>query len=655
MASTGDEGPTAAGGSAAGYGHLPWQQIPKFVPGTTNLDDYTQRLKFLKELWPVDSIQHLGPRAALQVEGSAFQKISRIAPEKLRSEEGVKLIVEALGGAWGKTAVEEKFHFFEQAIFQVSQKNDETNDSYLARHDAFFEELLARKVTIEEVRAYVLLRHSQLAPEDKKRVVIESEGNLKYKETVKAIRLLGSKIFGDLQNKSVTGSRGLERNKVYDVHYTEESGAEDVYYSAVSEEEPNDEDLLCYFLDINDEDAIYITEFEDSIVDAIQDSELAPVYVTYQEARQRLREKAKARGYWPAKGRGKTKGSGKKGKGTSSSSVPGWGTSRNRSLADRIANSTCRICHQKGHWKRECPRRVGQEGNESKVEVTHFTQETSDLYAQNLPEILHTVPPESEPYFGEEDSSPTHRPPRLRLLWIIVMPLSRKDALKLQGKMVTPDVDEPLVAPESGAIALDRPSLEGYLEVEFVRPKGVETLRAWGNMTLTAGKHKTKTFAEAFEEDLVYAAVMSRKQSLTSSWAISYKNYALARLQAAARAEQMADQRRQKKDTRRTPPTRRSQSQDLVFFEGEDGIEEWKLCLSGERAQHAAPVHPTGSSASTAEPSKGKRAPIEDPPPAMNTDLTAEQRLDILTKKALLQRELAKLEQLEADSWDEEK
>ncbi|CAE7416296.1 TY5A [Symbiodinium microadriaticum] len=231
------------------------------------------------------------------------------------------------------------------------------------------------------------------------------------------------------------------------------------------------------------------------------------------------------------------------------------------------------------------------------------------------------------------------------------MPLSRKDALKLQSKMVTPDVDEPLVAPESGAIALDRPSLEGYLEVEFVRPKGVETLRAWGNMTLTAGKHKT--FAEAFEEDLVYAVVMSRKQSLTTNWAISYKNYALARLQAAARAEQMADQRRQRKDTRRTPPTRRSQSQDLVFFEGEDGIEEWKF--SGERAQHATPVHPTGSSAPTAEPNKGKRAPIEDPPPAMNTDLTAEQRLDILTKKALLQRELAKLEQLEADSWDEEK
>ncbi|CAE7779020.1 RE1 [Symbiodinium sp. CCMP2592] len=634
MAVEGDGGSTAAG-SAAGVSHLPWQQIPKFVPGTTNLDDYTQRLKFLKELWPADSIQHLGPRAALQVEGSAFQKISRIAPDKLRSQEGVQLIVEALGGAWGKTAVEEKFHFFEQAIFQVTQKNDETNDSYLARSDAYFEELLTRKVTIEEIRAYVLLRHSQLAPEDKKRVVIESKGDLKYKETVKAIRLLGSKIFGDLQNKNATGNRGLERNKIYDVHYTEENGAEDVYYSAVPEEEPSDEDLLCYFMDLNDEDAVYITEFEESIVDAIQDSELAPVYVTYQEARQRLRDKAKARGYWPAKGRGKTKGFGKKGKGSSSSSFPGWGTGRNRSLADRIANSTCRICHQKGHWKRECPRRLAQDGNEAKVEVTHFTQETSDTFAQNLPEILHAMPPESEPYIGEED------------------------ALKLQGKMATPDVDEPLVAPESGAIALDRPSLESYLDVEFVRPKGVETLRAWGDMTLTAGKHKTKTFAAAFGEDLVYAVTMARKQSLTSSWAISFKNYCLARLKAAARAEQMEDQKRQGKGTRKAAFPNRSQntatledeeaafanrSRNTATFKDEEEFGEWKLCLNEGRA--------TGSSASTAENHKGKRANAQDPNPAMSTDLTAEQRLDIMTRKALLQRELAQLEQLDP-SWDE--
>ena len=231
------------------------------------------------------------------MEGSAFQKISRISPEKLRQVDGVKILVESLGSSWGRTQQEEKYHFFEQAIFQVAQRSEETNDSYVAR-----EELIARNVTLEEVRAYILLRHSQLAAEDKKKVVVDARGNLTYGDTVKAIRLLGSKFFGDLQSRRAAGSaKTSERTKVYDIHFTEDSAVEETFYSSVpAEEEFDDEELLSYFLEQNDEDAVYIAEFEDSIVDAIQESNLAPVYVSYQEARQKLRDKAKARGFWPS-------------------------------------------------------------------------------------------------------------------------------------------------------------------------------------------------------------------------------------------------------------------------------------------------------------------------------------------------------------------
>ena len=395
----------SAGTYAGGLGHLPWQQIPKFVPGTTNVDEYVQRMRFLKELWPEDQLHLLGPRAALQVEGSAFQKISRISPEKLRQADGVKILVETLGGSWGRTLMEEKYHYFEQAIFQVSQRNDETNDSYVARHDAYFEELLARNVTIEQVRAYVLLRHSQLAPEDKKKVVIESQGDLRYAETVKAIRLLGSKFFGELQAKNSSSSKVAERSRVYDLHFTEEEGSEEAFYTSTQEEELDDEDLLCYFLEQNDADAIYIAEFEDSIVEAIQESELAPVYISYQEARQKLRDKAKARGFWgPSKGRGKGKSFGKKGKGAASSSNPAWGMGRNRSLADRIANSSCKLCGARGHWKRECPRRQGTDGrDDQRNEVTHYTVEAPQPDMPYLAEILHTVPQDSVLYMDSDE------------------------------------------------------------------------------------------------------------------------------------------------------------------------------------------------------------------------------------------------------------
>ena len=163
---------------------------------------------------------------------AAFQKVPRIPAEKLRGKEGIRLLVESLGGSWGKTTVEEKYHFFEQAIFQCQQKAEESNDSYLARHDAFFEELLARNTQLQELRAYVLLRHSQLHPEDKKRVVIESKGDLDYDTTVKAVRLLGSKFFNEFQGRGGgTQSKMGERQKVYDINMAQGEGEdEEAFY-----------------------------------------------------------------------------------------------------------------------------------------------------------------------------------------------------------------------------------------------------------------------------------------------------------------------------------------------------------------------------------------------------------------------------------------
>ena len=287
------------------------------------------------------------PGSALQIEGSAFQKISRIDPQ---GPEGVKHLVEALGGQWGKSTIEEKYHYFEQAVFQVSQKQDESNDSYLARHNAVFEELTARAVTLEEVRAYVLLRHSLLSSEDKRRAVVEANAVLDYKNTVKAVRLLGSRFFNDLQQKNVHGNqKGPDRSKVYDVNMAEEDNNEEIF---LADEEFSEEDLVTYMAEQMDEDAIYIAEFEDHIIEALQESDLAPIFTSYQEARQKLREKARSRGFWPpSKGRGKKGPSftGRKGKGF------GKNGGRGRTLAERIANSHCRLCGQAGHCKRECP------------------------------------------------------------------------------------------------------------------------------------------------------------------------------------------------------------------------------------------------------------------------------------------------------------
>ncbi|CAE7210818.1 unnamed protein product [Symbiodinium pilosum] len=351
-------------------------------PGATNVDEYVKRLQFLKELWPEEHLSLLGPRAALLAEGAAFQKVSRIAPDK--SPDGVKILAEQLGGTWGRLQVEDKFHYFEQAIYQTQQKHDETNDSYIARHDAQFEELLSRKVQLEETRAYILLRHSQLAPEDKKRVIVESKGDLKYAETIKAIKLLGSHFFGERQNRngsSAGTSRGQERNKVYDVNMTEADDSEEINMATYDEEVDEDE-AFAYFFEQCDQDALYIAEFED-------------------EARARFREKARSRGFWPV-----GKGSGKQSRGKSyGKKGGGFGKGkRPRTLAERISTSTRRLRGAVGHWKRECPKNLDNQSGNHKVEVSHLAtldgknEEDSD---DSAPEFLQDLPEDAIMYMDE--------------------------------------------------------------------------------------------------------------------------------------------------------------------------------------------------------------------------------------------------------------
>ena len=104
----GDLGPSSAGatqGTPSLTPQPPWQSIPKFTPGSTNVQEYVQKLKFLAAMWPSEHLEQLAPRAALLVEGSAFKKVARLDPNKLKvpNQSGIALLVDAIGGSWGST------------------------------------------------------------------------------------------------------------------------------------------------------------------------------------------------------------------------------------------------------------------------------------------------------------------------------------------------------------------------------------------------------------------------------------------------------------------------------------------------------------------------------------------------------------------------
>jgi hypothetical protein len=356
-------------------------------------------MRFLHAIWPADHIEHLAPRAALLIEGSAFQKVARLDPAKLRTKQGVQFLIESLGGQWGKLSTEEKYELFERALYTVVQKANESNDSYLARHDLAFEDLEAKDITIKDIRAYVLVRQSTMSSEDRKKAILDNGGNLTYETARKSMRLLGSKFFQDLQQSGKTSMP----KKTYDAYHADEND-ESVMVTYQEQEGEGDEEAIFQMLaDSGDEDAIYVNDFEDQIVEAIQDhAELAQCFVSYQEARARVRERARSRGFWPVKGKFKNKGGGKKGKGGNyGGSFNNTPFGRRRSLADRIANSTCRICGAAGHWKRECPQRAENRKTEQPpTNEVHFGFLDED---DKVMEVVDEIPPEAKDW--EEDTT----------------------------------------------------------------------------------------------------------------------------------------------------------------------------------------------------------------------------------------------------------
>ena len=285
----------------------------------------------------------LAPRAALQCEGSALQKLIRLDTERLKTQDdkGVRLIVQTLGGVWGKTLLEDKYEKFEKALFGTSQRQDESNESYLARHEILFQDLLGQNVTLTDVRSYILLRNSSLSSEDKKKVIVDAKGDLKYDQVTSAIRLLGSKFFGEVQGQLKS------QKKQYEINYAQEPDDENQAVDDqifVSEGSEMPDQLVEHFAAEGDEDALVVQQFEESLIDFLQgDEEMSILLTAYADARRRLAEKSKGRGFWPIKG------SGSKGKGKSKFQK------FRKPLAQRIAESECRICFRRGHWKRECP------------------------------------------------------------------------------------------------------------------------------------------------------------------------------------------------------------------------------------------------------------------------------------------------------------
>ena len=197
-----------------------------------------------------------------------------------------------------------------------------------------------------------------MTAEDKKRVLVESGaeagGTLTMQKVTSAVRLLGSAFFQEYT--SGRKDRGLKTydqsafNVAEEVPEDEDDGTNWSFF-----EEHYDEELIEQ-LATEDPDAALVMQFEQSVTDTVQDDpDLAAFFSNYQEARKRLQEKVRSRGFWTSsKGSASSKGGGKR------FGVKGKMGKGFKSLQQRIAETYCRHCQQKGHWRAECPLRKSQ-------------------------------------------------------------------------------------------------------------------------------------------------------------------------------------------------------------------------------------------------------------------------------------------------------
>ena len=250
---TGETGSTANVSSQLAY------LVPTFDAAKDDMLIYQQKVELVTAAWPKDKYIELVTRLILNCQGSAFQKLQLHQAELLTNDvTSVQKLITILGGNWGRIPLEKQFDDAEQALFHCQQRADESNDAYLARSDILWSRLLSRKMSIEDLQAFIVLRGSTLGPDDKKRVILEGDqaatGKLTIKKVGESIRLLGASFFMD-----VTGQKKL-RTKVYD-------------QTALTVEEVQDQSENYHTEDLTEEDYIEVMIAEGEDEDAATGSQ----------------------------------------------------------------------------------------------------------------------------------------------------------------------------------------------------------------------------------------------------------------------------------------------------------------------------------------------------------------------------------------------
>ena len=207
-------------------------------------------------------------------------------------------------------------------------------------------------------------------------------------------------------------------------------------------------------------------------------------------------------------------------------------------------------------------------------------------------------------------------------------------------------LDRPLDSKVDQSLTMPKKVSETQTDV-FLRPPEVNTLRDWGQMILPDGRHKGKTFEEAYTDQNYVFQLRNRKA--TSNWVKNFQMYGRARVQHDhAHSQEMFN--------KGIPVTTEMLSQIVTKAGSMIPIPKALPKAEPKGTSSVASedwVKVTGKQVPKTDPIKRPVSEVtrsEAPRSSMMMELNAEKVQQIQTQIALLQRELAKEIQVPSDA-----
>eukprot|EP00435_Cladocopium_sp_Y103_P033633 s58_g8.t1 len=296
-----------------------------------------------------------GPRLMQALSGRAFESVRHMIDDSdwLEAPDNGEQLLELLAKPeyYGKEELESLYHSMHKLFYSELRKDDDDLPAFRSRFEQAVRKVEKHKVKLPpEALGFLFLKQSKINAESFERLITMTNGDLKLDAVMEALRRLKMKLL-DADETTAAKKRNIWIQDPIDenVHDVPIDGPSDGADLDLIEQALAD-------LDGGDDasKASEVTEdgAREILMTLIKQRVNRPVNMSYRNVQQQKREVKNARGYRPV---------------ISSSNSSGHGGTMRRDLQQLKSVTRCKACGELGHWHKECPQKLSNASNASKI------------------------------------------------------------------------------------------------------------------------------------------------------------------------------------------------------------------------------------------------------------------------------------------------